>query len=133
MPGESPFAREWRACLQAHYMYVVRVQDQVAEPTLRVVMRDIGFSDAELGELYIRATAHVDDLPPDFTPDPAVFAAVGVPEPVVKPEATPPPEPESEAEVFTDEEPSAELDETADDPADDPPPDPDAPVQLSLF
>ncbi|MBI5668801.1 MAG: hypothetical protein HZC41_12410 [Chloroflexi bacterium] len=67
--SENIFAEEWRACLQAHYMHVVRANDRVTEPTLRIVMHDAGFTEAELAELRVRATMHVDDVGADFVPD----------------------------------------------------------------
>ncbi|MBZ0277492.1 MAG: hypothetical protein K8I60_15205, partial [Anaerolineae bacterium] len=76
MAGENIFADEWRECLRAHYMHVIRTQDRVTEPSLRVVMHEAGFNDSELAELRVRATMHVDDVGADFVPDMAVLEAV---------------------------------------------------------
>jgi hypothetical protein len=66
---ENVFADDWRECLQAHYMHVIRLKDKVTEPSLTVVMRDAGFNESELAELRVRATAHVDEIGADFVPD----------------------------------------------------------------
>jgi hypothetical protein len=69
MPGQSIFADEWRDCLKAHYLYVVREQDVRTERTLRGVMHNVGFSDDDLNELRVRTTMHVDDVGTAFVPD----------------------------------------------------------------
>jgi hypothetical protein len=137
---DNPFAEEWRECLRAHYMHVIRVRDRVTEPSLTVVMGQAGFSDAELAELRVRATMHVDDVADDFTPDLDALAhedvdtsfSMSVPEiPVSQPAVDIP----DEAEMVLDEpdEPETEPEpdalytpETLEDDA-------DAPQQLSLF
>ncbi|HEX2907975.1 MAG TPA: hypothetical protein VHO69_13990 [Phototrophicaceae bacterium] len=78
--SQNIFADEWRACLQAHYQHVVRNQDQVTEPSLRLVMLDAGFTESELAELRVRATMHVDDVGPDFVPDMNVLQPSTAPE-----------------------------------------------------
>src|SRR4051794_25470070 len=67
--SENIFADEWMECLEAHYMHVVRINDKVTEPSLSIVMHSAGFSDAQLAELRVRTTMHVDDVSPDFVPD----------------------------------------------------------------
>ena len=67
--SENIFADEWVECLEAHYMHVIRIKDKVTEPSLSIVMHSAGFSDAQLGELRVRATMHVDDVGEDFVPD----------------------------------------------------------------
>ncbi|NDJ79097.1 MAG: hypothetical protein GYB65_22835 [Chloroflexi bacterium] len=44
----SIFFEEWRACLRAHYMHVVRSGDTIAEPTLRQVLVQAGLRESEL-------------------------------------------------------------------------------------
>jgi hypothetical protein len=119
MAGKSPFADDWRDCLRAHFMHVIRTNDVRTEPTLTGVLLNAGFTEAELRELKLMATMHVDDVPADFVPDleilspePAVFAAVEVPPPA---EEAQPDEPEEAVED------------------DEPPHNDDGPVQLSLF
>ena len=68
MPS-SIFSQEWRDCLRAHYTTVVRASDHVTEKTLRTVMFEAGFSEDDLRQLYIQATAHVDNVGDDFVPD----------------------------------------------------------------
>lgn len=69
MPGPSPFAEDWRDCLRVHYQHVIRNQDHTTEGSLTYVLHDIGFSDAQLAELKVRATMRADDMDPDFVPD----------------------------------------------------------------
>lgn len=133
---EDIFADEWRACLQAHYMHVVRNNDRVTEPTLRIVMHDAGFSDAELAELRVRATMHVDDVGADFVPNLDILQ----PSPSLT-EGEESTSGEPQAEVFysisTPVESDYPLPEDAPElAAEDAPPDddePDVPQQLTLF
>jgi hypothetical protein len=140
MPKDSVFTDEWRRCLRAHYMDVIRRNDQITLKSLVRVMHDTGFNDDELAEMRVRATMRADDMPNDFVPDPRVFQAIAenalpdepspdesyieeisaasmesVEEVVAEVEA---------AEVLIEEQPPVE-DEAKDDP--------DAPAQLSLF
>ena len=73
--SENIFADEWIECLEAHYMHVIRINDKVTEPSLSIVMQDAGFSDAQLAELRVRATMHVDQVGADFVPDLNVLEA----------------------------------------------------------
>ena len=149
MPSTSIFADEWRDCLRAHYTYVVRMNDKGTERTLRGVMFEAGFNETELKELYVLATAHVDDVSADFVPDmellesaePAeapVFAVPAVAMPLEVIEAALVEESlaldEAAAASSADELDETELDETELDDAQDEPPkaDPDI-TQLSLF
>lgn len=141
---ENVFADEWRECLQAHYIHVIRNRDKVTEPSLTVVMHQAGFSDSELAQLRVRATMHVDDVGADFVPDltvledftpethdePQVFAGVDLPDETVDliiedtdEENEAPPEP---ADILDAAPP--EIVSTLDEPED-----PNAPQQLTLF
>jgi len=73
--SENVFANEWVECLEAHYMHVIRTKDKVTEPSLSIVMHSAGFSDAQLAELRVRATMHIDDVGADFVPDLEVLDA----------------------------------------------------------
>ena len=66
------FFDEWRACLHAHYMYVVRSGDTVTEPTLRRVLIHAGLDEAELDAMREEALAR-GPLDPDV-PDEAAVA-----------------------------------------------------------
>jgi hypothetical protein len=77
----SIFADEWRDCLRAHFTTVIRNNDKITEKTLRGVMFEAGFTDAELKELTVRATMRAEDMDADFVPDLAVLED----EPVVVP------------------------------------------------
>lgn len=57
----SIFAQEWRDCLRAHYLHVVRSADRATEESLHPIMIKAGFTENQLKELYIQATAHVED------------------------------------------------------------------------
>ncbi len=46
------FFEAWRACLQAHFMYVVQTKDEITEPTLREVLRDAGVPENEIDAWY---------------------------------------------------------------------------------
>ena len=46
------FFEEWRACLQAHYFYVVQIGDKITEPTLHRVLLDAGFSEEEIAQMH---------------------------------------------------------------------------------
>ncbi len=78
MPYTSIFADEWRECLRAHFTIVMRTNDKITEKTLRGVMIEAGFTDAELKELTVRATMHVDHVGADFVPDMTVLEAESV-------------------------------------------------------
>ena len=73
MSSLSPFADDWRACLQEHYQQVLRNQDHRTEDTLTGVLQQVGFSEAELAGIRLLATIRADEMGPDFVPD---FAAV---------------------------------------------------------
>ncbi|NWG17771.1 MAG: hypothetical protein HXY41_14180 [Chloroflexi bacterium] len=141
--SENIFADDWRECLRAHYMHVIRTGDRVTEPTLRGVMQEAGFSEAELAELRVLATLRVEDAPEGFAPDlhaldgqPAGQAFYSMPA-----AADEPPEAEAtfDVEDMAANEEAALLGVDAAPPADDDQPDepdePDAdsPQQLSLF
>ena len=75
MANDSPFADDWRDCLREHYRTVVRNEDRVTLRTLPTILNDLGFSEAELRQLYIEATMHVDTVSPDFLPDAEIIEA----------------------------------------------------------
>jgi len=54
-PNDSVFFDEWQACLRAHYMYVIRTNDTITEPTLRSVLLATGLSEDELAALREQA------------------------------------------------------------------------------
>ena len=125
----SIFTDEWRDCLRAHYTYVVRMSDHGTEKTLRGVMYEAGFSEDEVKQLYLLATAHVDDVGVDFVPDLELFeeetavslaVAVAVPEQIIEVELI------EEALESSEAEADAATEETP------PKSDPDI-TQLSLF
>lgn len=53
----SLFFDEWQACLRAHYIYVIRANDMVTEPTLRSVLLQSGLTEDGLHKLYEEALA----------------------------------------------------------------------------
>ena len=133
----NPFHKEWRDCLRAHFLYVIRSGDRVTEPSLRLVMLEAGFSDEELAELRVQATLRVEDAPPGFVPDLDALRVYPAAVPPVPAEAAPEPDSELAEPVMetdaaetlagpleTDAEP-----QTVDEPADAA----DLPQQLSLF
>jgi len=48
----SVFFDHWQACLRAHFVYVLRIDDHITEPTLRDVLLHTGLSEADLDALY---------------------------------------------------------------------------------
>jgi hypothetical protein len=66
--NHSLFFDEWQSCLRAHYIHVLRVHDDVTEPTLRHVLRQTGLTDEDLLRLRQEALgeeANSLPLPPD--------------------------------------------------------------------
>ena len=55
MGRRSIFFEEWKSSLHAHYLHVVRINDQITEPTLRRVLIDAGVSDNEIERWYQEA------------------------------------------------------------------------------
>jgi hypothetical protein len=141
--SENIFADEWRECLEAHYMHVVRTDDRVTLPSLTVVMHQAGFSESELAELRVRATMHVDKADADFVPDLEILKASGQEaqaESAASEQDAPvfavPDMPEDAAAEFVppEDEAEAEPEDVIEPVPDDiPEDDPDAPQQLSLF
>jgi len=131
MAKESIFRDDWHASLCAHYMDVVRRDDQKTLRTLTDVMYEVGFSERELAELRVRATMRADDMPEDFVPDMQILEpqedvgtrlVVSVPE--ISDAYQPVEEPLAEAEA---------VEELQGDTPPDEPEDKDSPQQLSLF
>lgn len=143
MSKESIFKDEWRECLRAHYMDVIRRDDQRTLKSLLRVMHDTGFSDDELAELRVRATMRVEDVPADFVPDMHILQVNADAAPSLDSAAQPDDEPtyvedqmvdSLQDELLEPSEPTAE--EFQDDVAQEnegEKEDPDAPQQLSLF
>jgi hypothetical protein len=69
MAGQrSLFYEDWRACLRAHYMHVIRTNDRVTESTLRDVLAQVGFSEDEIRQMAIEARMRETDASPDDLP-----------------------------------------------------------------
>ncbi len=66
--GQSIFHQDWRACLRAHYMHVIRIGDKVTEPTLHGVLTRVGFSDDEIKQMAVEAKMRDTDAFPDELP-----------------------------------------------------------------
>jgi len=60
----SIFFDEWQSCLRAHYIYVVRTNDKVTEPTLRSVLLHTGLTEDDIEALREQALALDPDSPP---------------------------------------------------------------------
>ena len=136
MPSESIFSEEWRDCLRAHYTTVARANDRITEKTLRGVMFEAGFSEEELRQLYLQATAHVDDVSEDFTPDMEfITEAVQVvaAAPAEAPSAAEVAEPEIVEAVEEVIEAEAEIEQADEPDQDEQPKDDPGVTQLSLF
>jgi len=117
----SIFFENWRDCLHAHYLHVLRTHDTVTEPTLRRVLLQTGLSEDELDAIRAEALgtdelSFAEDAPPAAEetpeiltfpdepiraePNAAVQAGIDIPPVVV--EELPPPEDESAAVVEPD-------------------------------
>ncbi len=68
MGNKSIFYEDWRACLRAHYIHVIRTRDTVTEPTLRNILLSVGFNEAEINEMAIQARMRDVDAAPDDLP-----------------------------------------------------------------
>ncbi len=80
--ARSLFFDQWQACLRAHYIYVIRSNDRVTEPSLRQVLLHSGLSESDLEELRQQA----------YVPDPSESeAAPPEPEEVAAELVEPPP------------------------------------------
>lgn len=138
--ARSLFFDEWQACLRAHYIYVLRVNDTVTEPSLRQVLLHSGLSESDLEALRQEAYAADSSEPEMPPPEPEDVPAVAPPPPVDEPPTAEPGElTYDELGVVVDignDEPIPESEEepepepTAEEP-DEPPP--DFGRQLSMF
>ncbi len=72
----SVFSDEWRRCMRVHYQHVIRHNDTVTKPTLTEVLHMVGFTEAELNQLYIEATMRTEDNNPDFKPNLSLLQAM---------------------------------------------------------
>jgi hypothetical protein len=68
MSSKSIFYENWRDCLRAHYMHVIKQGDQVTEPTLHNVLLSVGFTETEIKEMAITAKMRDTDATPDDLP-----------------------------------------------------------------
>lgn len=64
----SIFSEDWRNCLRAHYIHVIRSGDKVTEPSLKKVLLRVGFSQDEITEIAISAKMRDVDTPPSQLP-----------------------------------------------------------------
>ncbi len=60
------FFDEWQACLRAHYRFVIEMNDEVTEPTLRHVLLQTGLTAEELDALAAEVRAGLP--PPESAP-----------------------------------------------------------------
>lgn len=65
----SPFADDWHAAQEQHFQHILRTGDAGARRDAIALMQQAGYDEAAIQALYIRATMHMDDIPPDFVPD----------------------------------------------------------------
>lgn len=81
MSQENIFAGEWRDCLRAHYINVIRTDPNLRnhESVKKAFLRPNGdrppiFSESELHQLYLEATMRAEDMPDDFIPPAELLA-----------------------------------------------------------
>ncbi|MBN2302858.1 MAG: hypothetical protein JXQ72_00175 [Anaerolineae bacterium] len=53
--NHSIFFDEWRQCLYAHYIHVLRAGDAITEPTLRRVLLNSGLTDTDIAQMRAKA------------------------------------------------------------------------------
>ena len=75
---QSIFFDEWRDCLHAHYLHVLRSADVVTEPTLRGVLLTTGITEHELAAMQVEAEQAapeiaMDDAAPEAVMEEAVI------------------------------------------------------------
>ncbi|MCY3833770.1 MAG: hypothetical protein OXG85_12185 [Chloroflexi bacterium] len=75
MDQRSVFHEEWLRSLREQYKHVVRSRDRITLPSLTAVMQNAGFREAELAQLRIEATMHVDDVGANFAADPNILSS----------------------------------------------------------
>jgi hypothetical protein len=136
--ARSLFFDDWQACLRAHYIYVIRSNDTVTEPSLRQVLLQSGLSESDLEALRQQAYAPAPgEEPEEVEPEEvAVAEELVTPAPVEEPPADPD-EPTFDDlgvvvetgsdEIAPEEEPPVEESDQEDEPP------PDFGRQLSLF
>ncbi len=66
--NQNIFSQDWRDCLRAHYMHVIRTNDSVTEPTLHQILLNVGFSEDEIKEMAIVARMRDTDATPGELP-----------------------------------------------------------------
>lgn len=69
MEERSVFFEEWIRSLREQYKHVVAQDDRLTLSSLTAVMSEVGFSDAELAQLRVQATMHVDKVGSDHVAD----------------------------------------------------------------
>ena len=69
MDQRSVFFEEWLRSLREQYKHVVRTDDQLTLRSLTAVMHNVEFGEAELTQLRLEATMHVDDVGTDYVAD----------------------------------------------------------------
>ncbi len=65
MSSPNIFAEDWQDCLHAHYVHVLRENDMTNESSLRLVLEQVGFDDAELASIRAEVLPDTVDLAPD--------------------------------------------------------------------
>jgi hypothetical protein len=137
--ARSLFFDDWQACLRAHYVYVIRTNDRVTEPSLRQVLLQSGLSENDLEALRQQAYAPAPgEDPEEVEPEEiAVAEELAGPTPVEEAPAADPDEPTFDDlgvvvetgsdEIAPEEEPAVEESDQEDEPP------PDFGRQLSLF
>jgi hypothetical protein len=71
----SPFTDDWHDLQTAQFAHTMRTGNATQRAAAVAVMREAGYSDDQIRGLYINATMHSDDVPPDFEPDMDIIEA----------------------------------------------------------
>src|SRR6266852_7522058 len=71
MNEENLFEQDWRNCLRAHYVHVIRERDVVNEESLITVLRQTGFSDDDINAIRAETAAALGwDTPVESSAEP---------------------------------------------------------------
>lgn len=82
MSQRSIFWEDWQSCLLEHYLHVIRIQDEITEPSLRTVLLATDFTEDELKQIIAEALGE-SFIPPDFFYPVQEEEAPSVPAPVL--------------------------------------------------
>ena len=145
MNSENLFEQDWRDCLRAHYVHVIRERDLVNEESLITVLRQTGFTDDDISAIRSETAAALGwDMQEVVAEVEAEVETPASEEPPATPPESPADAPPVPAPMGTSDQRSQQADQPAPAEAvppaakvepeqDNEPPEPESFVQMSLF